>query len=150
MKECLEHDLVDDEIKDRFDVIFKGLMQEKIDVVPVNFELLDYLVPSYYVLTTAEASSNLARYDGIHYGYKSETAIDLESTYVKTRTEGFGKEVKRRIMLGTFVLSAGYYDAYFGKAQKVRQLIKDCTDSILKDHDFILLPTTTTLIDYSV
>ena len=150
MKECLEHDLVDDEIKDRFDVIFKGLMQEKIDVVPVNFELLDYLVPSYYVLTTAEASSNLARYDGIHYGYKSETAIDLESTYVKTRTEGFGKEVKRRIMLGTFVLSAGYYDAYFGKAQKVRRLIKDCTDSILKDHDFILLPTTTTLIDYSV
>ena len=103
---------------------------------------MDYVVPAYYVLTTAEASSNLARYDGIHYGYRSSEAQDLESIYRKSRTEGFGKEVKRRIMLGTFVLSAGYYDAYYSKAQKVRRLIKEKTENILREYDQILLPTT--------
>jgi aspartyl-tRNA(Asn)/glutamyl-tRNA(Gln) amidotransferase subunit A len=94
------------------------------------------------MITTAEASSNLSRYDGIHFGYRSKNATDLESTYKKSRTEGFGKEVKRRIMLGTFVLSAGYYDAYYAKAQKARRKIKDATEAILKNHDFILTPTT--------
>src|ERR1700710_1457364 len=89
----------------------------------------------------AEASSNLARYDGVHYGYRSPSATDLQSTYKRSRSEGFGKEVKRRIMLGTFVLSAGYYDAYYAKAQKVRRLIREQTDAILKDYDFILVPT---------
>lgn len=85
---------------------------------------MDQLVPTYYVLSTAEASSNLARFDGIHYGYRSTEAKGVEETYTKSRTEGFGKEVKRRIMAGTFVLSHGYYDAYYAKAQQVRRLIK--------------------------
>jgi aspartyl-tRNA(Asn)/glutamyl-tRNA(Gln) amidotransferase subunit A len=99
------------------------------------------MVPAYYVLATAEASSNLSRYDGVHYGYRSPNATDLQSTYKRSRSEGFGKEVKRRIMLGTFVLSAGYYDAYFAKAQKVRRLIREKTDAILQEYDFILFPT---------
>ena len=100
------------------------------------------MVPVYYVLTTAEASSNLARFDGIHYGYRSESATDIPSTYIKSRTEGFGEEVKRRIMLGTFVLSAGYYDAYYTKGQKVRRLLQDKTNEIFEYYDFILSPTT--------
>ena len=83
----------------------------------MGFPYLDYLVPIYYVITTAEASSNLSRFAGMHYGYRSKNATDLESTFKKSRSEGFGKEVKRRIMLGTFVLSAGYYDAYYAKGQ---------------------------------
>ena len=108
----------------------------------VDFPYLDYLVPTYYVLTTAEASSNLARYDGIGFGYRSRNANDLESTYKRSRTEGFGAEVKRRIMLGTFVLSSGYYDAYYSKAQRVRQLLQDKTNEILGSYDVILSPTT--------
>ena len=104
--------------------------------------MLEYLVPSYYILTTAEASSNLARYDGVHYGRRSPESTNMDSVYELSRTEGFGPEVKRRIMLGTFVLSAGYYDAYYGKAQKVRRMIFDATRNILKDYDFILTPTT--------
>jgi aspartyl-tRNA(Asn)/glutamyl-tRNA(Gln) amidotransferase subunit A len=112
------------------------------EIITVKFPFLDFLVPVYYVLTTAEASSNLSRYDGIHYGYRSKSATDLESTYLKSRSEGFGKEVKRRIMLGTFVLSAGYYDAYYTKAQKVRRLVKEATDEIFTMADFILVPST--------
>jgi aspartyl-tRNA(Asn)/glutamyl-tRNA(Gln) amidotransferase subunit A len=83
----------------------------------------------------------LARYDGIHFGQRSEHATDLESTYKLSRTEGFGKEVKRRIMLGTYVLSAGFYDAYYTKGQKVRRLIKEKTDNVFNEYDFILSPT---------
>jgi aspartyl-tRNA(Asn)/glutamyl-tRNA(Gln) amidotransferase subunit A len=101
------------------------------------------MVPTYYVLTTAEASSNLARYDGIHFGYRSKDAAGIDNTYKKSRTEGFGSEVKRRIMLGTFVLSSGYYDAYYAKGQQARRLIQNKTLEILASHDFILLPTTT-------
>jgi len=118
------------------------LKQEGHEVKTVSFPYLDYLVPVYYVLTTAEASSNLARYDGIHYGYRSPQATDLDSTYRKSRSEGFGKEVKRRIMLGTFVLSSGYYDAYYTKAQKARRIIRQATLDIFREFDFILLPTT--------
>ncbi|HWZ36393.1 MAG TPA: Asp-tRNA(Asn)/Glu-tRNA(Gln) amidotransferase subunit GatA [Mucilaginibacter sp.] len=110
-------------------------------VTPISFEYLNYLVPAYYILVTAEASSNLSRYDGVHYGYRSPQATDLMSTYKRSRSEGFGKEVKRRIMLGTFVLSAGYYDAYYAKAQKVRRLIRDRTAKIFEEYDFILMPT---------
>ena len=110
----------------------------------VDFPLLDYLLPTYYILTTAEASSNLSRFDGVKYGFRSPNTHDLESMYKKTRTEGFGKEVKRRIMLGTFVLSASYYDAYYTKAQKVRRMIRDYTKSILQEYDFIIMPTTPT------
>jgi aspartyl-tRNA(Asn)/glutamyl-tRNA(Gln) amidotransferase subunit A len=108
----------------------------------VNFPLLDYVLPTYYILTTAEASSNLSRFDGVKYGYRTPNAHNLESMYKLTRSEGFGEEVKRRIMLGTFVLSASYYDAYFTKAQKVRRLIKDFTEDLLNKFDYIVLPTT--------
>ena len=101
-------------------------------VTAVDFPYLDFLVPTYYVLTTAEASSNLSRFDGVHFGYRSPNATDLESTYKKSRSEGFGKEVKRRIMLGTFVLSAGYYDAYYNKALKVRGLIRQDYEKVLE------------------
>jgi aspartyl-tRNA(Asn)/glutamyl-tRNA(Gln) amidotransferase subunit A len=103
---------------------------------------MEYMVPTYYVLTTAEASSNLSRYDGVHFGYRSLNATDIESTYMLSRTEGFGEEVKRRIMLGTFVLSSGYFDAYYTKAMKVRQVIKQKTDEIFNDFDFVIGPTT--------
>jgi aspartyl-tRNA(Asn)/glutamyl-tRNA(Gln) amidotransferase subunit A len=94
------------------------------------------------VLTTAEASSNLARFDGVHYGYRNNESIGVEETYVKSRSIGFGKEVKRRIMAGTFVLSHGYYDAYYTKAQKVRRLVREKTNEILASSDIILMPTT--------
>ena len=87
-------------------------------ISPISFPYLDYLVPTYYVLTTAEASSNLSRYDGVRYGYRTESSSDLQDMYIRTRTEGFGEEVKRRIMLGTFVLSSGYNDEYFTKHKK--------------------------------
>jgi aspartyl-tRNA(Asn)/glutamyl-tRNA(Gln) amidotransferase subunit A len=103
---------------------------------------MDYIVPAYYVLTTAEASSNLSRYDGVKYGHRSaQKGIDLIEFYKLTRSDGFGKEVKRRIMLGTFVLSAGYYDAYFTRAQKVRNLLTKKIQLIFNDFDFIILPT---------
>lgn len=135
---------LDPEIKAVTDKTIADLRAEGHIVEPVSFPYLEYVVPTYYILTTAEASSNLARYDGVHYGYRSPNATDLESTYKKSRSEGFGPEVKRRIMLGTFVLSAGYYDAYYAKAQKVRNLIRKKTEEILTAYDFILLPTTPT------
>ncbi len=106
----------------------------------VEFNLLDYIVPAYYVLTTAEASSNLSRYDGVRYGYRSPESTNLETMLKKTRTEGFSEEVKRRILTGAFVLSAGYYDAYFSKAQKVRRLISENIDHIFETFDLIVLP----------
>ena len=142
LKDCLEKEGLDPEIKKRMYEIIEDLKIKGHVVEPVEFPFLEYLVPAYYVLTTAEASSNLSRYDGIRYGYRSKNASDLESTYKKSRAEGFGKEVKRRIMLGTFVLSAGYYDAYYSKGQKVRRLLKNKTEEILTTYDFILLPTT--------
>ena len=110
----------------------------------VEFEYLDFLIPAYYVLAAAEASANLSRYDGVRFGYRSAGASDLQTTYTRSRTEGFGDEVKRRIMLGAFVLSAGYYDAYFAKAQQVRRLIHDRTKEIFRDYDFILMPVAPT------
>ena len=102
-------------------------------------------MPAYYVLTTAEASSNLNRYDGIRYGYQAKGNIkDLTEFYKQTRSEGFGKEVQRRIMLGTFVLSSGYYEAYFSKAQQVRRLLTDKTDAIFIDYDAVIMPTSPT------
>lgn len=142
LKECVDSEGIDPEVRQAVLDRIERLKAEGHTVEPVSFPYLDYLVPTYYVLTTAEASSNLSRFAGIHYGYRSEGARDLESTYKKSRSEGFGKEVKRRIMLGTFVLSAGYYDAYYNKGQKVRRIIKDKTLEILKNADFILTPST--------
>lgn len=137
----VDHEGIDPEVKERTLELIEELKKLGHQVDKIAFDYLDQVVPSYYVLTTAEASSNLARYDGIHFGYRSENANDLESTYVKSRSEGFGKEVKRRIMLGTYVLSAGYYDAYYTKAQKVRRLVRDCTNEVFDSYDFIISPT---------
>lgn len=142
LKDCVENEGLDPEIKKYFFDLVAKLKSEGHSVEAVDFPYLDYLVPAYYVLTTAEASSNLARYDGVHYGYRSPNATDLDSTYKKSRSEGFGKEVKRRIMLGTFVLSAGYYDAYYSQGQKVRRVLQNKVNEIFTDYDFILTPTT--------
>jgi aspartyl-tRNA(Asn)/glutamyl-tRNA(Gln) amidotransferase subunit A len=141
LQEALSSPGVDDEVKGALVNSIEKLRAAGHIVKPIAFDYLDYMVPAYYILAMAEASSNLSRYDGVHFGYRSPAACDLESTYKCTRSEGFGKEVKRRIMLGTFVLSAGYYDAYYAKAQKVRRLIKEKTNAILKEFDFILVPT---------
>lgn len=132
------------EIKDNYLKSLSLLKEAGHSLVEVEFPLLEYLLPTYYILTTAEASSNLSRYDGVRYGHRSAEAVDLNTLYKKSRAEGFGKEVKNRIMLGTFVLSANYYDAYFTKAQKVRQLIKQATDKLLAENDFLFSPTTPT------
>jgi aspartyl-tRNA(Asn)/glutamyl-tRNA(Gln) amidotransferase subunit A len=144
LSEALHSKGLDPEVKQAFEKSIAILKDAGHVVEPVSFELLEYVVPTYYILTMAEASSNLARYDGVHYGYRSNRSTDLESTYKTSRSEGFGPEVKRRIILGTFVLSAGYYDAYYAKAQKVRRLIRDKTNDILNKYDFIMLPTAPT------
>jgi aspartyl-tRNA(Asn)/glutamyl-tRNA(Gln) amidotransferase subunit A len=144
-KEWVEHPSVDPEISSQLGQFIKGLQEQGHRVEPVSFSLTDYIVPAYYVLTTAEASSNLARYDGVRYGYQSpDPADDLYSFYRHNRTQGFGKEVKRRILLGTFVLSTGYYDAYFTKAQQVRRQLQQQTELIFKEFDFILAPNSPT------
>lgn len=109
-----------------------------------DFNLIDFFLPTYYVLTAAEASTNLSRFDGVRYGYRSPETTNLESMYKKSRGEGFGEEVKKRIMVGTFVLSHGYYDAYYTKAQKIRRLIKEETEKLLEKYDFLILPTAPT------
>jgi aspartyl-tRNA(Asn)/glutamyl-tRNA(Gln) amidotransferase subunit A len=142
LKETIESPALQPEIKDNTLRILEKLKSEGHEVKEVKFPLLKYLLPTYYILTTAEASSNLSRFDGVKYGHRSPNAHNLESMYKLTRSEGFGEEVKRRIMLGTFVLSASYHDAYFTKAQKVRRLIKDFTENLLNDFDYIIMPTT--------
>lgn len=140
-KETIEHDGLNDQIRQKILVAINQLKSAGHHVEEVQFKLLDYVLPTYYVLTAAEASSNLSRYDGVRFGKRSESD-DLEGMYKNTRSEGFGAEVKRRIMTGTFVLSASYYDAYYTRAQKVRRLIRDETGQLLQKYDFILSPTT--------
>lgn len=143
LAEALDHPSLDPEIAAAIKNLLTELEEKGYQVEPVSFGLIDHIVPAYYVLTTAEASSNLSRFDGIKYGYRSqEKGLELAELYKQSRSEGFGREVKRRIMLGTFVLSAGYYDAYFTRAQKVRKLLSDQTQLIFKEFDVILLPTT--------
>ncbi len=144
LTETIESPALQPEIKKNTLAVLDKLKQEGHQVEEAHFPLLKYVLPTYYILTTAEASSNLSRFDGVRYGYRSPNAHNLESMYKKTRSEGFGEEVKRRIMLGTFVLSASYYDAYFTKAQKVRKLIKEFTEDLLSKYDYIIMPTTPT------
>ena len=141
LKNAVDHPSLDGEIKQNIESLIEKLKDDGYQVKGIDFELLDHIVPAYYVLATAEASSNLSRYDGVRYGYRDASGTDLTEMYTKTRTKGFGKEVKRRIMLGTFVLSSGYYDAYFTKAQQVRRLLVNQTEKIFKDFDAILIPT---------
>ncbi len=139
---AINHPSLDKEIAEKIVSTANQLKSDGHTVEPVDFDLLEYIVPAYYVLTTAEASSNLGRFDGIHYGHSTQGPIkDLTDFYKKNRSEGFGKEVKKRIMLGTFVLSTGYYEAYFSKAQQVRRLLADKTAAIFKDYDAVIMPT---------
>ena len=140
--QALDHPSLDKEIKLNILNLIEKLRSNGNVVEAVDFDLLDYVVPAYYVLTTAEASSNLSRYDGIRYGHQGKNLTsNLNDFYLDNRTKGFGIEVKRRILLGTFVLSTGYYDAYFNKAQKIRTLLVKRTQDIFKNFDAILLPT---------
>ncbi len=144
IKETLESEGLNEEIKQSILDQLKSLKEEGHKVEEVDFPLLEYILPTYYILTTAEASSNLSRYDGVKYGFRTSGPVPLEQMYKKTRTEGFGEEVKRRIMLGTFVLSASYYDAYYNKAQKVRRLIRENTKKLFSKYDFLITPTSPT------
>lgn len=142
---ALEHPSLDPTIAGEIKGFTDKLTSAGHTVEPIDFELLEFIVPAYYVLTTAEASSNLSRYDGIKYGYRnSNQQNNLNELYNYSRSEGFGPEVKRRILLGTFVLSAGYFDAYFTKAQKVRRLLIEKTKEIFSQYDAIILPTVPT------
>jgi aspartyl-tRNA(Asn)/glutamyl-tRNA(Gln) amidotransferase subunit A len=114
------------------------------EVKEVSLPHTDYTIAAYYILTTAEASSNLARYDGARYGKRTERVKDLNDMYTRSRSEGFGDEVKRRIMLGTYVLSSGYYDAYYLKAQKVRRLIKEDFNNVFREVDCLITPASPT------
>ncbi|EIK0290110.1 Asp-tRNA(Asn)/Glu-tRNA(Gln) amidotransferase subunit GatA [Staphylococcus pseudintermedius] len=136
---------VDEEVKEAVLKAAETLKSLGAIVEEVSLPRTAYGIPSYYVIASAEASSNLARFDGIRYGYHSKEAQTLEELYKLSRSEGFGKEVKRRILLGTYVLSSGYYDAYYKKAQKVRTLIKNDFENVFKDYDVILGPTTPTV-----
>lgn len=144
LNETINHPSIQDEIKASFFDLVAKLNDTGHEVDSLDFPLLDFVLPTYYTLTTAEVSTNLSRFDGVRYGYRSPNSHDLESMYKKSRSEGFGEEVKKRIILGTFVLSADYYDAYFTKAQKVRRLILEKTKEIFEKYDFIILPTTPT------
>ncbi len=144
LKETLDSEALDPETKTAILSAIEKFKSEGHEVAEVSFDLLEYLVPTYYILTTAEASSNLSRYDGVHYGYRNTQAQSLNQLYKSSRAEGFGEEVKRRIMLGTFVLSAGYYDAYYQKAQKVRRLIREKIEALLQNHDVLVSPVAPT------
>ena len=130
-KQCSEMSLAADKFK---------AMGASVDYIEIPF--FDYAVAAYYIIATAEASSNLSRFDGVKYGYKNDNYGSLAEMYRKTRSEGFGSEVKKRILLGTFVLSSGYYDAYYKKALKIKELVKNNFSKLFEEYDFILTPTT--------
>ncbi|MBN2424568.1 MAG: Asp-tRNA(Asn)/Glu-tRNA(Gln) amidotransferase subunit GatA [Calditrichaceae bacterium] len=137
-------DGLDGEIRDGILQIVEQLKAAGAEIRDVELPLSEYGVAAYYILATAEASSNLARYDGVRYGHRNKDKAGLTEMYAQTRNEGFGDEVKRRILLGTYVLSHGYYDAYYKKAQKVRRLIKNEFDSVFSEVDALITPTTPT------
>jgi aspartyl-tRNA(Asn)/glutamyl-tRNA(Gln) amidotransferase subunit A len=132
------------EIRDQISRVIERLRADGFEITEISLPLTEYAVSTYYILAMAEASSNLERYDGMRYGYRSEAKGGLEEKYINSRSEGFGTEVKRRIMLGTYILSAGYYDAYYKKAQQVRALIRDDFSREFDKVDVILTPVTPT------
>ena len=134
---------IDSEIIDRYHVVLDFLTRNRVKLVEIDLPYFDYCVATYYVLTMAEASSNLSRFDGVRYG-KRATSKDLNELYIESRSRGFSDEVKRRIMTGTYVLSSGYYDAYYSKALKVRRLIKDEYNKLFSKVDCLFIPTTAT------
>ena len=135
---------LDTDIAKAVDTAIEQYKSQGLNVVEISLPKSELGIPCYYVIAPAEASSNLSRFDGVRYGYRSEQADDLVEMYRHTRSEGFGDEVKRRIMIGTYVLSAGYYDAYYRKAQRIRRMIAEDFDNAFKQCDFILGPTTPT------
>lgn len=144
IKETLNGEGLNNEVKENFLEAIEKFKSEGHEIEEVSLPLMKYALPTYYILITAEASSNLSRYDGVRYGYRSPNTKDMESMYKKSRSEGFGEEVRRRVMLGTFVLSASYYDAFYTKAQKVRNLIKVQVENLLSTYDFLIMPTSPT------
>lgn len=142
LKDYMDLPGLDNEVKLSFQKTVQQLEQKGHVIKEFTFPYLEYLVPVYYVLSTAEASSNLSRFDGIHYGFRANSAEGVDETYVNSRTEGFGAEVKRRIITGTFVLSNEQYEAYYAKGQKVRRLLYQATKNMFKEVDCLLLPTT--------
>ena len=134
-------DGISDEINGVWEDAIKSLEKKGAKIKHISLPHTKYALPTYYIIAPAEASSNLARYDGVKYGYRAKDPKSLDDMYELTRSEGFGKEVKRRILIGTYVLSAGYYDAYYLKAQKVRKLIANDFIDVFSDCDFILTPT---------
>lgn len=142
--ETIENPALQPDIKEAIQQKLLQLKAAGHKVEAVDFPLMDYCLPTYYILATAEASANLSRYDGVRYGHSSQQVGDLTELYKQSRTEGFGVEVKRRILLGTYILSASYYDTYYAKAQKVRRLIREQTKALFQQHDILLMPTTPT------
>ncbi len=142
-KEYLEKG-IDDEVKEAVLKAAQIMKDKGAKVEEFSLDLVDYAIPAYYIIACAEASSNLARFDGVKYGYRSKEYEGLHEMYKKSRSEGFGDEVKRRIMLGSFVLSSGYYDAYYLKALKVKRLIKEAYDKAFEKYDLILGPVAPT------
>lgn len=132
---------LDEDVKSAIANALEVLRPEVSAISETNMDSLDYAVPSYYILAPAEASANLARFDGVRYGYRASDTKNIKELYFKSRGEGFGPEVKRRIILGTFVLSSGYYDAYYLKAQKVRTLIKKDFEKAFQKYDVLITPT---------
>ena len=144
IKETLENDYINCDVKNNTLLLVDFLKNDGHIVNEINYDFINYMLPVYYIITTSEASMNLSRFDGIRYGYRNYYLNSINSVYINTRTEGFSDEVKKRILLGTFVTSSDYYNSYFLKAQKIRNLIKKKTSSILNFYDFIILPTTPT------
>jgi aspartyl-tRNA(Asn)/glutamyl-tRNA(Gln) amidotransferase subunit A len=137
-------DGLDAEVRRSVEAAIQQLAKLDCEIVPVSLPHTEYAIPTYYIVATAEASSNLARFDGVRYGYRAQDARTLSEMYRRTRDQGFGTEVKRRIMLGTYALSAGYYDAYYLKAQKVRTLLARDFEEAFKKVDAIVTPTSPT------
>jgi aspartyl-tRNA(Asn)/glutamyl-tRNA(Gln) amidotransferase subunit A len=135
---------LNEEVKEANVKLIEDLREQEFEIIDITLSHSEYTIATYYILTTAEASSNLSRYDGARYGHRTKEKFPLREMYKTSRSEGFGSEVKRRIMLGTYVLSHGYYDAYYIKAQKVRRQIKNDFDEAFKKVDLILTPTTPT------
>jgi aspartyl-tRNA(Asn)/glutamyl-tRNA(Gln) amidotransferase subunit A len=135
---------LDAEVRTAVENAIQQLAAQGAEIVPISLPHTSYAVPTYYVIATAEASANLARFDGVRYGFRSPNAKSLAQMYRNTRDEGFGAEVKRRIMLGTYALSSGYYDAYYLKAQKVRTLLARDFENAFQKVDAIVTPTAPT------
>lgn len=140
-KECFETEGLDHEVAKSVKAVAEKLQEAGAVVEEISLPFLEFVIPTYYIIASAEASSNLSRFDGIRYGFRTENYDGLTDLYNATRSEGFGKEVKKRILLGTFVLSSGYYDAYYRKALKVKAIIKAKFDEIFEKYDLIICPT---------